>query len=105
MIEYRHRGMTVASLHDARTGSFQYVVTDDATKAAAIIDPVLDFDVAAKISGARFSVMKGALARLHRAIAQFMLDTHTQEHGYTEVYAPYVVNADSMRGKIGRAHV
>lgn len=59
---------------------------------------MLDFDVAAKISGARFSVMKGALARLHRAIAQFMLDTHTQEHGYTEVYAPYVVNADSMRG-------
>ena len=59
---------------------------------------LLDFDVAAKIAGARFSVMKGGLARLHRAIAQFMLDTHTQEHGYTEVYAPYMVNADSMRG-------
>ena len=58
----------------------------------------LDFDVAAKIAGARFSVMKGPLARMHRALAQFMLDTHTQEHGYTEVYAPYMVNADSMRG-------
>jgi len=58
----------------------------------------LDFDVAAKIAGARFSVMKGPLARMHRALAQYMLDTHTQEHGYTEVYAPYMVNADSMRG-------
>ena len=59
---------------------------------------LLDFDVATKIASARFVVMKGGLARLHRAIAQFMLDTHTQEHGYTEVYAPYLVNADSMRG-------
>jgi seryl-tRNA synthetase len=59
---------------------------------------LLDFETAVKISGARFSVMKGALARLHRALAQFMLDTHTQEHGYTEVYVPYLVNADSMRG-------
>lgn len=59
---------------------------------------LLDFDMAAKIAGARFSLMKGPLARLHRAIAQFMLDVHTQEHGYTEVYAPYLVNADSMRG-------
>jgi seryl-tRNA synthetase len=58
----------------------------------------LDFEVAAKISGARFTLMKGGIARLHRALAQFMLDTHTTEHGYTEVYAPYVVNADSMRG-------
>ena len=59
---------------------------------------LLDFDAASKISGARFSVMKGGLAALHRAIAQFMLDTHTREHGYTEVYAPYLVNAASMRG-------
>ena len=58
----------------------------------------LDFGTAAKISGARFSVMRGQLARLHRALAQFMLDAHTQEHGYTEVYVPYLVNADSMRG-------
>ena len=58
----------------------------------------LDFETAVKISGARFSVMKGQLARLHRALAQFMLDTHTAEHGYTEVYVPYLVNAESMRG-------
>ena len=58
----------------------------------------LDFDTAAKISGARFAMMRGAVARLHRALAQFMLDTHTGAHGYTEVYAPYLVNADSMYG-------
>ena len=58
----------------------------------------LDFDTAAKISGARFSLLKGGLARLHRALGQFMLDTHTDLHGYTEVYVPYIVNADSMRG-------
>ena len=57
----------------------------------------LDFDTATKISGARFSLLKGGLARLHRALAQFMLDTHTEQHGYTEVYVPYLVNADSMR--------
>ena len=59
---------------------------------------LLDFDAASKISGARFTLMKGSLARLHRALAQFMLDVHTVEHGYTEVYVPYLVNADSMRG-------
>ena len=58
----------------------------------------LDFAAAVKITGSRFSVMKGGLARLHRALAQFMLDVHTAEHGYTEVYVPYLVNADSMRG-------
>jgi len=58
----------------------------------------LDFDTAAKISGARFSLLKGPLARLHRALAQFMLDIHTEQHGYTETYVPYLVNADSMRG-------
>jgi len=58
----------------------------------------LDFDTAAKITGARFTLMKGPIARLHRALAQFMLDTHTADHGYTEVYTPYIVNADSMRG-------
>ncbi|MEN3354960.1 MAG: seryl-tRNA synthetase [Betaproteobacteria bacterium] len=58
----------------------------------------LDFDTATKIAGARFTLMKGAVARLHRALAQFMLDVHTEEHGYTEVYAPYLVNPDSMRG-------
>ena len=58
----------------------------------------LDFETATKISGARFSLLKGPLARLHRALAQFMLDLHTEQHGYTEVYVPYLVNADSMRG-------
>jgi seryl-tRNA synthetase len=58
----------------------------------------LDFDAAAKISGARFVLMKGMIARMHRALAQFMLDLHTREHGYTEVYAPYLVNAATMRG-------
>jgi seryl-tRNA synthetase len=58
----------------------------------------LDFESAAKLSGSRFAVLKGGIARLHRALAQFMLDTHTREHGYTEVYVPYMVNADSMRG-------
>jgi len=59
---------------------------------------LLDFEAATKIAGTRFVVMKGAIARLHRAIAQFMLDVHTGEHGYTEVYAPYLVNATSLYG-------
>ena len=59
---------------------------------------LLDFAAAAKIAGARFSVLKGPLARLHRALGQFMLDVHTTEHGYVEAYVPYMVNADSMRG-------
>lgn len=58
----------------------------------------LDFETAVKVSGSRFSVMKGGIARLHRALAQFMLNTHTGEHGYTEVYVPYLVNPDSMFG-------
>jgi len=58
----------------------------------------LDFETAAKLSGSRFVVMKGAIARLHRALAQFMLDVQTGEHGYTECYTPYVVNRDSLRG-------
>jgi seryl-tRNA synthetase len=59
---------------------------------------LLDFDAAAKIAGARFVVMSGALARLHRALIQFMLDLHTREHGYTETYSPYLVNAASLTG-------
>ena len=58
----------------------------------------LDFEVATKLTGSRFSVMKGGIARLHRALAQYMLDTHTGKHGYTECYTPYMVNADSLRG-------
>jgi len=59
---------------------------------------LLDFDTAAKITGARFSVMSGPLARMHRALIQFMLDLHSGEHGYSETYVPYLVNADSLRG-------
>ena len=59
---------------------------------------LLDFETATKIARARFVIMKGGMSRLHRALAQFMLDVHTGEHGYTEIYAPYLVNADSMRG-------
>jgi seryl-tRNA synthetase len=58
----------------------------------------LDFEMGVKLSGARFAVMKGPLARLHRALAQFMLDVQTQEHGYTECYTPYIVNAETLRG-------
>jgi seryl-tRNA synthetase len=58
----------------------------------------LDFDTGAKLSGARFTLMRGQIARLHRALAQFMLDVQTTEHGYTECYTPYVVNADTLRG-------
>ncbi|MBT3060357.1 MAG: serine--tRNA ligase [Candidatus Thiodiazotropha sp.] len=59
---------------------------------------LLDFEAAARLTGSRFAVMAGPLARLHRALIQFMLDTHTTEHGYTEAYVPYMVNADSLRG-------
>ena len=58
----------------------------------------LDFEMGVKLSGSRFTVMKGSIARLHRALAQFMLDVQTQEHGYTECYTPYIVNADSLKG-------
>ena len=58
----------------------------------------LDFEAAGKITGSRFVVMRGALARLHRALIQFMLDVHVREHGYEEVYVPYMVNADSLTG-------
>lgn len=76
--------------------AFDFAVKDHVDLGEALGQ--LDFATAAKIAGARFSLMKGPLARLHRAIAQFMLDTHTEQHGYTEVYAPYLVNAASMYG-------
>jgi seryl-tRNA synthetase len=75
---------------------FDFAVKDHVDLGAHL--GMLDFEAATKIAGARFSLMRGALARLHRAIAQFMLDVHTTEHGYTEVYVPYLVNAASMRG-------
>jgi seryl-tRNA synthetase len=58
----------------------------------------LDFDTGAKLSGARFTFMKGGIAKLHRALAQFMLDTQTEQHGYTECYTPYMVNAETLTG-------
>ena len=76
--------------------SFAYTARDHVDLGESL--GMLDFEGAAKITGSRFVVMKNGLARLHRALIQFMLDTHTQQHGYQEVYAPYMVNADSLRG-------
>ena len=75
---------------------FDFAVKDHVDLGAAL--GMLDFETASKIAGARFSMMTSGLARLHRALAQFMLDVHTREHGYTEVYVPYLANAASMRG-------
>lgn len=74
---------------------FDFEIKDHVDVGAAL---GLNFESAVKLTGSRFAVMKGGIARLHRALAQFMLDTHTQEHGYTECYTPYIVNADSLRG-------
>ncbi len=76
--------------------SFDFPVRDHVDLGEGLAQ--LDFAAAVKITGSRFVVMKGGLARLHRALIQFMLDVHTREHGYTEVYVPYMVNAESMRG-------
>lgn len=75
--------------------SFSFEVKDHVDVGASL---GLDFEVAVKLTGSRFAVLKGGMARLHRALAQFMLDTQTQENGYVEHYTPYMVNADSMRG-------
>ncbi|OFZ92523.1 MAG: serine--tRNA ligase [Betaproteobacteria bacterium RIFCSPLOWO2_02_67_12] len=76
--------------------AFDFAVKDHVDVGAALGG--LDFDTAAKLAGARFAVMKGGVARLHRAIAQFMLDVHTLEHGYTEVYVPYMVSGECANG-------
>jgi seryl-tRNA synthetase len=75
---------------------FDFAVKDHVDVGAGL--GMLDFDTAAKLAGARFSVLRGALARLHRALAQFMLDVHTREHGYTEVYVPYMVTGECADG-------
>ena len=75
--------------------SFDFAVRDHVDVGAAL---GLDFETAARIAGSRFALMKGPVARLHRALAQFMLDMQTNEHGYTECYTPYIVNADSLTG-------
>ena len=77
--------------------SFDFEVKDHAELGEAL-EQGLDFESATKITGSRFVVMTGRTAQLHRALIQFMLDTHTQEHGYTEVNVPYLVNADSLLG-------
>jgi seryl-tRNA synthetase len=76
--------------------TFDFAVKDHVDIGSALGG--LDFETATKITGSRFTLMQGAVARLHRALAQFMLDTHTTEHGYREVYAPYLVNPESMFG-------
>jgi seryl-tRNA synthetase len=92
-------GDETANVEIARWGTpraFDFPVRDHTDVGEALGQ--LDFATAAKISGSRFSLLKGGVARLHRALAQFMLDVHTAEHGYTEVYAPYLVNAASLFG-------
>ena len=75
--------------------SFDFAVRDHVDIGAGL---GLDFEAGARLSGARFSVLRGQMARLHRALAQFMLDLHTTEHGYSETYVPYVVSAETLRG-------
>ncbi|WP_325198906.1 serine--tRNA ligase [Kingella oralis] len=75
--------------------TFDFAVKDHVDLGAVL---GLDFEKAAELSGARFSLMKGKVARLHRALAQFMLDTHTQQHGYTECYTPYIVSDAALLG-------
>lgn len=77
--------------------SFDFEVKDH-TELGEALEQGLDFETATKITGSRFVVMTGRTAQLHRALIQFMLDTHTREHGYTEVNVPYLVNADSLLG-------
>lgn len=77
--------------------SFDFPVKDHVDLGEAL-NKGLDFEAGIKLSGARFTVMRGSIAKLHRALTQFMLDLHTQEHGYQETYVPYLVNADSLYG-------
>ena len=79
------------------TKNFNFDVRDHVTLGEGLAYS-LDFEAATKVTGARFVVMKGQAAQLHRALIQFMLDTHTKEHGYTELNVPYIVNADSLSG-------
>jgi seryl-tRNA synthetase len=76
--------------------AFDFEVKDHVDLGA--VNGWLDFETASKLTGSRYVVMHGQMAKLHRALTQFMLDVHTTEHGYTEVYVPYIVNSDSLRG-------
>jgi len=75
--------------------SFEFLIKDHTDVGTPL---GLDFDTGAKLSGARFTVMRGQIAKLHRALAQFMLDTQTEQHGYSECYTPYLVNAETLTG-------
>ena len=82
--------------HWGEPRQFDFEIKDHVDVGAGL--GTLDFDTASKLTGSRFVVMRGQMAKLHRALIQFMLDVHTGEHGYTEVYVPYIVNSDSLRG-------
>ena len=83
------------SPHGDGPRAFDFAVRDHVDLGEAL---GLDFETAAKLSGARFAFMRGPIARLHRALSAFMLDVHTQQHGYTECYTPYIVNAETLLG-------
>jgi len=80
--------------------TFDFEVKDHVSlgEQGGAVNPWLDFETASKLTGSRYVVMHGQMAKLHRALIQFMLDVHTNEHGYSEVYVPYIVNSDSLRG-------
>ena len=88
-----HANVVVRSWGNPRT--FEFDIKDHVDVGTPL---GLDFEMGVKLTGSRFTVMKGPVARLHRALAQFMLDVQTQEHGYTECYTPYIVNGDTLRG-------
>src|SRR5438552_1730306 len=81
---------------DGKPRSFDFPVKDHVDLGEAL--GLMDFPVAVKLAGTRFSFLRGEFARLHRALAQFMLDVHTREHGYTECYTPYIANTDTLIG-------
>jgi seryl-tRNA synthetase len=89
------RGLPGAAAPDGNPAPLPFEPRDHVAVGEAL---GLDFDLAAKLSGARFSFMRGQAARLHRALAQFMLDLHTGQHGYTECYTPYIVNSSTLYG-------
>nr|WP_315223993.1 serine--tRNA ligase [uncultured Albidiferax sp.] len=95
--EDEHANVVVRTWNPAERapGTLQFEAKDHVDLGAPL---GLDFEMGVKLTGSRFTVMQGPIAKLHRALAQFMLDVQTEEHGYTECYVPYIVNADSMRG-------
>ncbi len=97
----RHSSENVEIRRWGEPRTFGFAPQDHVALGEALTGPAgraLDFEAGAKLSGSRFTVLRGALARLHRALATFMLDTHVNEHGFTECYVPYIVNAETMTG-------